>query len=60
MKELWVEAFDQLMDEFFDKNEDASEVEAYNYATANADSKLADNLAMLSERFREDYRDSLV
>lgn len=60
MKELWVETFEQLIGEYLETHPDTNYIEAYSYAALNTDDALADRLAVMSDRFREDYLESLL
>jgi len=56
-KKLWMDAHEELVEEYLEEYPDADWAEAYNRTTEHASERMGDNLADLGDQLRKQLRE---
>ncbi len=57
-KDLWIQAHDELVEEYMEDNPSVSWTEAYNRCAAYASERMGDNLADLGDQLRKELQEA--
>lgn len=60
MKELYIAAHEELIEEYFEAHPDATEAEAYEATADAADERMSANLADRIDRARQMHKDGML
>ena len=58
-KELWIQAHDELVEEFLEEYPDATWEEAYDKCAEHASERMGDNLASLGDQLRKELQEAM-
>ncbi len=58
MKEFWIQAYEELVEEYLENHPGASEAQAEAFAEDGAQDRMADNIADICDRGRKESREN--